>query len=82
MVGLQMPIATVLRRLRVEAGMTQQELAVAAGLSVSVVSQIEQGVNTDPRMNTLKALAKALSVSLDVLTADDTESPARKGKRK
>lgn len=79
-----MPIANVLRRLREAAEMTQQQLAVAAGLSVSAVSQIEQGTNTDPRMSTLKALARALGVTVDELTRDNgTEKPParrRKGK--
>ncbi len=55
------------KQLRSGAGLTQQGLAVAAGLSVSVVSQIEQGTNEDPRLSTLVALARALGVSLDNL---------------
>lgn len=58
-----------LKRMRAAAGMTQQGLATAAALSVSVVSQIEQGTNRDPRMTTLVALAGALGVSVDVLVS-------------
>jgi transcriptional regulator with XRE-family HTH domain len=56
-----------LKRLRAAAGMTQQELAVAAGLSVSIVAQLERGVIRDPRMETLRALASALRTTLDAL---------------
>lgn len=42
--------------------MTQQELAVAADLSVSMVSQVEQGVRPDPRLSTVLAIAKGLRV--------------------
>ena len=47
--------------------------------------KIEQGESTDPRMSTRKAVAKALGVSLDVLTADngnDAEPAPQKTGRK
>jgi len=61
------PLATRLKELRQAAGMSQQTLAVAAGLSVSLVSQLEQGSRSDPRMSTTIALARALGVTLDDL---------------
>ncbi len=61
------PIAKRLKALREMAGMSQQSLAVSAGLSVSLVSQIERGSRVDPRMSTLTALATALGVTLDEL---------------
>jgi transcriptional regulator with XRE-family HTH domain len=57
-----------LKRLREAAGLSQQDLAVRAGLSVSVVSQIEQGKKTDPRMTTVLFLAEALGVNVEALT--------------
>jgi transcriptional regulator with XRE-family HTH domain len=60
-------IARQLKALRAVAGMSQQSLAVSAGLSVSLVSQIERGSRADPRMSTITALAEALGVSLDEL---------------
>jgi len=60
-------IAQRVKELRGRSGLTQQAVAMAAGLSVSVVSQIEQGTNADPRLSTLLALAAALGVSLDEL---------------
>jgi transcriptional regulator with XRE-family HTH domain len=55
------------RELRVAAGLSQQALSNAAGLSTSVVSQLEQGTNQDPRLSTLLALADAMGVTLDEL---------------
>lgn len=49
-----------LRRLRTAAGMTQQQLAVAAGLSLGNVATIEAARTTDPRLSTVVALARAL----------------------
>lgn len=67
-------LAAGLKELRVAAGMSQQSLAVAVGLSVSLVSQIEQGSRSDPRLSTTAALAKALGVRLDKLLDETTIS--------
>jgi DNA-binding XRE family transcriptional regulator len=61
------PLGRRLKELRTTAGMSQQSLAVAAGLSVSLVSQIERGSRSDPRISTTAALARALGVTLDQL---------------
>jgi transcriptional regulator with XRE-family HTH domain len=63
-----------LKRLREAAGLSQQDLAVGAGLSVSVVSQIEQGKKADPRMTTVLALADALGVDIRKLTGPPRKS--------
>lgn len=68
------PIARRLKELRAMAGMSQQSLAVAAGLSVSLVSQIERGSRSDPRISTTAALAKALGVTLDELVVGESLS--------
>ena len=70
-----LPIARRLKELREDAGMSQQSLAVSAGLSVSLVSQIERGSRVDPRMSTLAALATALGVSLDELVGRVGSAP-------
>ena len=63
--GEELPfLSKRLRELRAAAGMTQQQLAVAAGLSVSLVSQIEQGTNADPKVSTVTSLARALGVGV------------------
>jgi transcriptional regulator with XRE-family HTH domain len=72
-----MPFKDRLRKLRDAAGLTQQQLAVAAGLTISAVAQMEAGKIKDPRISTLKALAKALGVGLLALAENgDEEEPA------
>ena len=45
-------------------GMTQAELATAAGIRPATVSDIESG-KIDPRLSTLRALAKALKLDIE-----------------
>jgi transcriptional regulator with XRE-family HTH domain len=55
-------------------GLTQGELARAAGLSVSLVSKLEQDVITDVRLETARRIAVALRVPTTVLiTGPDRE---------
>jgi tetratricopeptide (TPR) repeat protein/transcriptional regulator with XRE-family HTH domain len=54
--------ADVLRQLRAEARLTQEELAQAAGLSPRSVSDLERGVNRTARKDTAVLLAAALSL--------------------
>jgi transcriptional regulator with XRE-family HTH domain len=80
--GMEKPLISVrLKTLRERAELTQQDLAVKAGLSVAVVSQIEQGKIADPRLSTLRALAEALGVDCNTLTEPDPKKP-RPGGRK
>ena len=85
------PIGQNVKRLRVAAGLTQMGLATSAGLNLSIVAQIEQGANADPRGSTLMVLARALGVTVDELltTPDEAEEgkrpkaePAKKGRKK
>jgi len=68
------PLAARVKQLRAAAGLSQQSLAVAAGLSVSLVSHLEQGSRSDPRISTTTALARALGVTLDDLMVGTTFS--------
>ena len=52
----------LLRRLRAEAGLTQEELAEAARLSPRSVSDLERGVNRTARKETARLLADALGL--------------------
>lgn len=70
-----MPIKDRLKQLRKATGLTQQALATAAGMSISVVVQIESGKIPDPRVGTLKRLAKALGVGLLDLAGDNGGEP-------
>jgi predicted ATPase/transcriptional regulator with XRE-family HTH domain len=55
----------LLRRHRLAAGLSQEELAERAGLSVDAVSVIERGRRANPRPYTLRVLADALSLTDD-----------------
>jgi predicted ATPase/DNA-binding XRE family transcriptional regulator len=58
-----------LRRLRQDAGFTQEELAAIAGLSVHAISALERGERQRPRVETVRALSAALDL---VAEARDT----------
>src|SRR5215469_3552587 len=53
----------LLRQLRDEAGLTQEELAEAARVSQRAVSDLERGINRTARKDTALLLADALSLS-------------------
>ena len=53
----------LLRQLRCDAGMTQQELAERAKLSVEAISQLERGIRTRPQRQTVALLGSALDLS-------------------
>src|SRR6516165_322130 len=55
--------AGLLRQLRAEARLTQEELAEAAGLSPRSVSDLERGVNRTARKDTAELLAGALGLA-------------------
>ena len=53
----------LLRQLRAEAGLTQEELAEAASLSPRSVSDLERGINRTARKDTAELLAGALGLA-------------------
>ena len=56
-------LAGLLRQLRDRAGLTQAELAKAAGLSPRAVSDLERGINRTARRDTAVRLAGALGLA-------------------
>jgi tetratricopeptide (TPR) repeat protein/transcriptional regulator with XRE-family HTH domain len=69
------PFARALRRLRTGAGLTQEELAGAAGLSPRAISDLERGMVTAPHKDTVRLLAEA--PHLDGPARADFEAAAR-----
>ncbi|MBB1154018.1 helix-turn-helix domain-containing protein [Amycolatopsis dendrobii] len=61
------PIAENLARLRIARDLSQEQLAEAAGVGPDTVSRIEQGKRTQSRPATLRKLAQALGVTVDML---------------
>ncbi len=53
----------LLKRKRLARGLTQEALAELAGLSAHAISDLERGVNSAPRKETLRLLADALQLS-------------------
>jgi predicted ATPase/DNA-binding CsgD family transcriptional regulator/DNA-binding XRE family transcriptional regulator len=75
--GLMTAFGETLRHYRERAGLTQKALAERAGLSISAVSALEQGVRRRPYPHTVDLLAAVLSLGPDERAAFDmAASPA------
>lgn len=61
--GPDTTFGALLKRLRIEADLTQEELAERAHVSVKGISSLERGVNRAPRKDTLLMLARALGLT-------------------
>jgi transcriptional regulator with XRE-family HTH domain len=61
-------LATVLKRFRLQRGVTQEALAFQADLTIATTSRIERGV-TSPNWTSIVAIARALNMKLDELGA-------------
>ena len=81
--AIALRLAGQVRQLRVDAGMTQAELASRAGVTVETVARLERvlrgrsSANSNPSLETLARLSEALGVEVAELLA----SPARTGQR-
>jgi transcriptional regulator with XRE-family HTH domain len=60
-------LATVLKELRQRAKLTKTELARKAEVTLSYVSLLESGKRTNPSIDVLKRLARALGVPVTEL---------------
>src|SRR5262245_24565782 len=61
--GAESRTGTRIREMRLARGLTQRQLASGAGLSVTVLRDLEQGITRTPRPVTLQQLADALGAS-------------------
>jgi transcriptional regulator with XRE-family HTH domain len=64
-------VGETLKRLREARAFTQEELADRAGLHRVYVTQLEIGVKTNPRLDTLERLAKVLRVTVAELLGEE-----------
>src|SRR5437868_1173330 len=60
--GRRTSFGQLLRRHRQAAGLTQEALAQAAGLSVDAIGLLERGIRRSPRRSTVQLLADALAL--------------------
>jgi transcriptional regulator with XRE-family HTH domain len=69
-------IGDKVRATRKAAGISQEEVARRAGVSLNVINRLERGVILDPHYSTLRGIASALGVSVEDLVRE----PALAGK--
>ncbi len=69
---MEIPIGKNIRRLRVQKGLTQTELANALCVSFQAVSKCERGYSY-PDIALLLPIARTFGVSLDILFEDEDE---------
>jgi DNA-binding SARP family transcriptional activator/DNA-binding XRE family transcriptional regulator len=75
-------MGSLLRECRVGAGLTQQDLAAAAGVSVGTLRDLEQGRTRHPRWETVNLVAEALGMDRyqrAALASRSSEAPERDG---
>jgi len=60
-------IAKNIKKYRDKLGVSQDKLSKLASVTLHTLTKIETGVTTDPRIETLKKIAKGLNVSVDDL---------------
>ena len=65
-----MDIANNIKKYRKKKGLSQDKLAKLADVTHTTLIKLESGANDNPTIKTLSKVAKALDVTLDVLTRE------------
>ena len=74
----ELPFGAALRRVRLERGLSQEELGLEAGVQRNFISLIETGQN-QPTIGTITKLARALGLKASELVAEaELDSRARR----
>lgn len=60
-------IAQNIKRVRKKKGISQDKLSKLAEVTLTTLTKIESGINTNPTVKTIQKIAKALNVSVDDL---------------
>ena len=60
-------IANNIKKIRQEKGISQDRLSKLADLSLNTVVNVESGANSNPTIETIRKIAKALNISIDAL---------------
>lgn len=61
------PLARNIKKHRYKLGVSQDKLSKIADVTLHTLTKIESGATTDPRIETVIKIAKALKVTLDDL---------------
>jgi transcriptional regulator with XRE-family HTH domain len=74
-------LAAAIQQLRHQAGLTQEDLAFASGLTIASVSRVECAI-TNPNWTTIRCLTTGLGITLHQLTTtieaqEDASPPVR-----
>ena len=56
-------------------GLTNQMIADATGITLSTMDKITSGINQNPKLDTLQAIARVIGCTLDDFTDDKKEAP-------
>lgn len=62
-------------------GLTNLQLSLMTGITLSTIDKITSGNNTNPKLNTIKSLCQALDCTLDDLLDDVKHSDSQKTKK-
>lgn len=73
----ELPFGAALRRVRVAAGLTQEQLGLEAGVQRNFISLIETEQN-QPTISTIAKLARALGMKASELVAEAERDGARR----
>lgn len=60
-------IAENIKKIRKKKGISQDKLSKLADVTLTTLSKIESGINTNPTVKTMQKIAKALNVGVDDL---------------
>jgi transcriptional regulator with XRE-family HTH domain len=66
-----MTVRSRIRERRTALGLSQEEVARRADISLNAMAKLETGFTTDPRYSTLSAIAHALGMSVDELMGEE-----------
>lgn len=72
-------LAQRMKACREQIGWSQVALARRTGLETTLIWRIESGTTSNPRIESVKAIARALQVSLDWLTGMYDDTPVGAG---
>ncbi len=73
----ELPFGAALRRVRLAAGLTQEQLGLESGVQRNFISLIELGQNV-PTINTISRLARALGMKASELVAEAEHTRSRR----